>query len=102
MTLPGFLAHWPFQVPNLVLAILMYTLAGRLLLGLVLPQGSNNYIMRFFERLTDPVVRVVGLAAPGLVPRPALVAFAFVWLFALRIALLLAFAAAGALPKPPT
>lgn len=101
MTLPGFIAYWPFQVPNLLLAMLMYTLAGRLLLGLVLAPGSDNYIMRFFERLTDPVVRLVGLAAPGIVPLPALVAFGIVWLFALRIVLLLAFAAAGALPTAP-
>jgi YggT family protein len=102
MTLPSFLANWPFQVPNLVLSILMYTLIGRMLLGLVLPAGSNNYIMRFFERLTDPVVRAVRLAAPGIVPLPVLVAFGVVWLFALRIGLVVAFAAAGALPTPPT
>lgn len=101
MTLPGFLANWPFQVPNLVLAILMYTLAGRLLLGFVIPPGSGNYIMRFFERMTDPVVRLTGAVAPGCVPLPALVAFAFVWLFVLRIGLLLGFAAAGALPVAP-
>jgi YggT family protein len=101
MTLPGFLAHWPFQVPNLVLAMLMYTLAGRLLLGLIVSPGSSNYIMRFFERLTDPVVNLARLAAPGMVPLPVLVAFALVWLFALRIALVLGFAAAGALPTAP-
>jgi hypothetical protein len=70
MTLPGFLAHWPFQVPNLLLAMLMYTLAGRLLLGLILSPGSDNYIMRFFERLTDPVVRLVREVTPGMVPLP--------------------------------
>lgn len=101
MTLPAFLANWPFQIPNMVLAILMYTLIGRLLLGLVLPPGSDNYIMRFFERLTDPLVRLVGLAAPGMVPLPALVAFGVVWTFALRIALVVVFAAAGALPAAP-
>lgn len=101
MTLPGFLANWPFQIPNLVLAMLMYTLVGRLLLGLVLSPGSNNYIMRFFEQLTDPVVNVVRLVTPGMVPLPVLLAFSLVWLFALRIALVIGFAAAGALPTAP-
>jgi YggT family protein len=101
MTLPGFLAHWPFQVPNLLLAMLMYTLAGRLLLGLILSPGSDNYIMRFFERLTDPVVRLVREVTPGMVPLPVLVAFSLVWLFALRVALVIGFAAAGALPTSP-
>jgi YggT family protein len=101
MTLPGFLANWPFQVPNLVLAMLMYTLAGRLLLGLVLSPDSNNFIMRFFAQLTDPVVKVVRLVTPGMVPLPVLLAFSLVWLFGLRIALVIGFAAAGALPTAP-
>jgi YggT family protein len=101
MTLPGFLANWPFQVPNLLLAMLMYTLAGRLLLGLVLSPDSNNFIMRFFAQLTDPVVNVVRLVTPGMVPLPVLLAFSLVWLFGLRIALVIGFAAAGALPTAP-
>jgi YggT family protein len=101
MTLPGFLANWPFQIPNLVLAMLMYTLAGRLLLGLVLSPDSNNFIMRFFAQLTDPVVKVVRLVTPGMVPLPVLLAFSLVWLFGLRIALVIGFAAAGALPTAP-
>jgi YggT family protein len=101
MTLPGFLANWPFQVPNLLLAMLMYTLAGRLVLGLVLSPDSNNFIMRFFAQLTDPVVKVVRLVTPGMVPLPVLLAFSLVWLFGLRIALVIVFAAAGALPTAP-
>ncbi len=98
MTLPGFLENWPFQIPNLVLAMLMYTLVGRLLLGLIVPPGSSNYILRFFEMLTDPVVRLVAAATPGIVPATAVVAFSVVWMFALRAALVVGFAAAGALP----
>ena len=50
---------WYYQLPDYVLAILMYTLVGRALLGLILEPNSANYIWRFFCRITDPVVAVV-------------------------------------------
>jgi hypothetical protein len=49
------LTHWYFQVPNFVLAALMYTLLGRALLGLMVQPDSSNYIWRAFCKLTDPV-----------------------------------------------
>ena len=40
--------HWYFHLPNFVLAALMYTLLGRVLLGFLLDPDSPNYIWRFF------------------------------------------------------
>lgn len=85
-----------FAALNFALAALMYTLLGRLLLGLVLPADSGNIIMRFFVRLTRPVVDAVRVVTPLAVPDGLLVPFAFVWTFFARVLLFLALAAFGA------
>ena len=90
------LAAGLFQIINFVLAALLYTLAGRLLLGLFLGPDSPNFIMRFFVLLTDPLVRVVAVVTPISVPSGVLVAFTLVWTFFTRIALFLLFATMGA------
>ena len=90
------LAAGLFQILNFVLAALMYTLAGRLLLGLFLGPDSPNFIMRFFVMITEPAVRLVAVVTPRSVPYAVLVAFTFVWTFFARVALFLLFAAMGA------
>jgi len=44
------LTYWYYHVPNFVLAALMYTLLGRVLLSLFVEPDSSNYIWRFFCR----------------------------------------------------
>lgn len=83
------LTHWYFQVPNFVLAALMYTLLGRALLGLMVQPDSNNYIWRAFCRLTDPVVAAVSFVTPKATAPVVLWLFGVVWLFWLRVALLI-------------
>ena len=55
---------WYFDLPNFILAALMYTLLGRALLGLIVQPDSSNYIWRFFCRITDPFVAAVALVTP--------------------------------------
>ena len=57
----AFLPYWYYHLPNFVLAALMYTLLGRVILGLFLDHDSPNYIWRFFCRITDPVIAVFEL-----------------------------------------
>ncbi len=83
-----FWATWYFQLPNFVLAALMYTLLGRALLGFFVEPDSQNYIWRFFCRLTDPVVAVVSLVTPRAAPPVVIWLFGVVWLFWLRVGLL--------------
>ena len=83
------LTHWYFQVPNFVLAALMYTLLGRALLGLMVQPDSNNYIWRAFCRLTDPVVAAVSFVTPKAAAPVVIWLFGVVWLFWLRVALLI-------------
>ena len=95
----SFLANWYFHLPNFVLAALMYTLLGRVLLGLIVQPDSNNYIWRFFCRLTDPVIAAVGAVTPKDAAPVVVWLFGVVWLFWLRVLLLHAFLYFGALPR---
>jgi hypothetical protein len=93
------LALWYFHVPNFILAALMYTLLGRVLLGLIVQPDSTNYIWRAFCRLTDPVVAAVALVTPKAAAPVVVWLFAFVWLFWLRVGLLYAMLLVGAIPR---
>jgi YggT family protein len=89
VTTPGpFVFPWYVSVADFVLAALMYTLLGRALLALILSPGSQNYIWRFFCRLTDPIVAIVALVTPKSAAPVVVWLFACVWLFWLRILLL--------------
>ena len=94
-----FLTYWYYHLPNFVLAALMYTLLGRVLLSLFVEPDSANYIWRFFCRVTDPFVGAVGLVTPKAAVPVVVWLFGFVWLFWLRVLLLYLFAVAGANPR---
>ena len=93
-TIP-FFSLWYYHLPNFLLAAVMYTLLGRVLLGLFLEPDSTNYIWRFFCRITDPVVAVVALVTPKAAPPVVVWLFGFVWVFWLRVLLLYAFFLTG-------
>lgn len=92
--------YWWFHLPNLVLAALMYTVLGRIVLGIFFDASSQNYIWRFFVRLTDPVVRIVAMVTPKAVPPVVVLAFTAIWLLIARMLLLIMVASLGA--TPPT
>jgi uncharacterized protein YggT (Ycf19 family) len=93
------LTYWYYHLPNFVLAALMYTLLGRVLLSLFLDPDSSNYIWRFFCRVTDPIVAAVALVTPKAAPSVVLWLFGVVWMFWLRVLLLNVFLALGAVPR---
>jgi YggT family protein len=93
------IAHWYYHLPNFILAALMYTLLGRVVLGLIVGPDSSNYIWRFFCRFTDPVVAVVAAITPKAAVPVIVWLFAVVWLFWLRVGLLLFFTITGTAPK---
>jgi YggT family protein len=86
------MANWFFQVPNYVLAAVMYSLLGRFLLSLFMAPDSKNYIFRAFVRITDPILVPVRFITPALVPHMLVIVFAALWTLVLRFALLLALA----------
>lgn len=87
-TAGALLQSWFFQAPNFVLAALMYTLLGRVLLSLFLDADSPNYIWRFFCRVTDPVVAAIQAVTPRAAPPVIVWLFGVVWLFWGRVLLL--------------
>ena len=97
-TIP-FLSYWYYHLPNFVLAALMYTLLGRVLLSLFIDPDSGNYIWRFFCRITDPVVAAVVPITPKAVAPVVIWLFGVVWLFWLRVLLLNVFLILGVVPK---
>ena len=92
-------SYWYYHLPNFVLAALMYTLLGRVLLSLFLDEDSTNYIWRFFCRVTDPVIAAVAQVTPKAVAPIVLWLFAFVWLFWLRVVLHYGLLLAGLAPR---
>ena len=93
------LGYWYYHLPNFLLAALMYTLLGRVLLSLFLDPDSPNYVWRFFCRATDPFVAVVASVTPKAAAPMVVWLFGFVWLFWLRVGLIYAFLMAGAGPR---
>ena len=95
----SFLAYWYYHVPNFVLAAVMYTLLGRVLLSLFLEPDSTNYIWRFFCRITDPVIALVQHVTPKAAAPVIVWLFGFVWLYWLRVLLLYLFVTLGIAPR---
>jgi YggT family protein len=91
--------YWYFHVPNFVLAVVMYTLFGRVLLSLFVPSDSANYIWRFFCRLTDPFVALVAAVTPKAAAPVIIWLFGIVWLFWLRVLLLSVLIMLGVPPR---
>ncbi|MEZ5667046.1 MAG: YggT family protein [Alphaproteobacteria bacterium] len=94
----SFWDYWYFHLPNYALAVLIYTMLARVLLGLFVPPAWDNYIWRAFQRLTDPVLATFGTLTPRSVPRPLLIGFTVVWLMLLRVALFVLFLELGIAP----
>ena len=92
---PGFLAHWYYHVPDLILAALIWLLMGRLVLSLVPGLAGDTIVSRFLGAATNPVLKGVGAITPRLVPAGLIIVFAVAWLLAARIALFVAVSATG-------
>lgn len=76
---------WTFQVPNLLIAMAMYSVLARFVLSLFMT--NDQVLMRVFNQITDPVLVPVRAITPHIVPEGVIYLFAFLWLFVLRIAL---------------
>ncbi|HKS62463.1 MAG TPA: hypothetical protein VJT13_12230 [Xanthobacteraceae bacterium] len=93
------LTYWYYHLPNFVLAALMYTLLGRVVLGFFVDADSPNYIWRFFCRITDPVVAAVAAVTPKAAAPVIVWLFGVVWLFWLRVGFLILVTMYGIAPR---
>lgn len=99
-TTGSFWGLWYITVPNFLLAVVMYSLFGRVLLSLIFDPDSKNYIWRGYCALTDPFIKLIVPVTPKATAPVVLWLFGFVWLFWLRLLLLLVFSAFGLAPTP--
>jgi uncharacterized protein YggT (Ycf19 family) len=84
--------NWHFQLPNYLLAAVMYSFLGRFILSIFMPPDSKNYIFRAFVRITDPLLIPVRYITPAIVPHMIVLLFAMLWTLVLRFVLLIALA----------
>jgi uncharacterized protein YggT (Ycf19 family) len=61
------LAAFPLWVIviDYVLGMIMWTLIGRAAMNIFLPEDSNFFFMRFFVRITNPILRLFRPITPG-------------------------------------
>lgn len=93
-----FFEYWYFFIPNYALALLVYTLLGRLLLSFFVPANWDNYIWRAFRGLTDWIVDGVGYITPRALHGLVLLLIAAMWLHLARVLLTLVMSNLGWLP----
>lgn len=91
----SFWSQWYLQLPNFILAVVMYTMLGRALLGLFVDADSKNYIWRGFCAITDPALKLISVVTPKATVPVVLWLFGFVWMFWLRVILLIVFLSLG-------
>ncbi|HRD77774.1 MAG TPA: hypothetical protein PK264_17855 [Hyphomicrobiaceae bacterium] len=87
--------HWYFHLPNLALAALMYTLIAAYLIAMFFKPDSEAVILRVFNSIANPFLKLVRTATPAIVPDGLMIVFAIVWLMALRMFWFLTCLAAG-------
>jgi len=88
-------SYWVYQLPNFALAVVMYTMLGRAVLGLFVDQNSTNYIWRAFCAITDPALKLIAVVTPKATVPVVMWMFGFVWMFWLRVLLLVVFVSLG-------
>jgi len=84
---PSAPVFWLIEGAGLALAMLSYVLIARLALDLTFGALGNNVAFRLLRRVTNPVVRAVGVITPRVVPPALVTGCALLWIFAARIAL---------------
>lgn len=87
-----------FHLINYALAVVQYTMLGRLILGFFVPPQSSNYIWRWFCRITDPFLVSVRVITPEFIPPLWLLPVAAFWALLLRVGFYMAMSAAGQVP----
>jgi len=67
-------------VVDYLLGVVMWTLIGRFAMGLFLPESSRFFFMRFFVRVTNPLLRLFGPITPAFLI-PQMVPLYVAWFF---------------------
>ncbi len=86
-----------FQIPNLLIAMAMYSILARFILSLFM--SRDQVMLGVFIQITDPVLAPVRAITPRIVPEPVIYLFCFLWLFALRIGMYIVLRMYGLVPS---
>lgn len=81
--------NWLFQVPNLLLAAMMYTLLGRFVLSFIFKPDSKMVFWSVFVQITQPVINLVRHVTPLIISDKFVILLAFAWMLFLRILLVI-------------
>lgn len=91
--------YLPFWVVSYATAIVAWSAVGRFVLEFFVPPNSSNYILRWFQLLTNWAIRLAAFITPAYVnPRFLPLCTAF-WCFALRYVFFFILLANGMVPK---
>lgn len=97
-----FLSFLPFWIAMYGLAVVAWTCLGRFILAIFVKDSSKNYILRWFERLTDWPIRLIAVITPNAVARGLMPLVTAVWFFFLRFVAYLFFANLDMIPRMVT
>ncbi len=70
---------WVIMI-DYAMGMVMWTLIGRFGMGIFLPQNSSFFFMRFFVRVTDPLIRLFDPITPGFLI-PLVIPLYVAWFF---------------------
>lgn len=84
------------------LAVVAWTCLGRFILAIFVKDSSKNYILRWFERLTDWPIALIALITPNAVARGLMPLVTAVWFFLFRFVAYLVFANLEMIPRMVT
>lgn len=71
-----------------ILGMVMWTLIGRFGMGLFLPEDSSFFFMRFFVRVTDPLLKLFAPITPGFLIQPMIPLYVAWFFFMIRFYLM--------------
>lgn len=88
-----------FHLPNYFLSIVIYSMFGRFMLGLLVRPDSKNYIYRWFRLITDPFVRAIAIVTPSNIGTLYLPLVSVFWLMVARFLFFALMYNLGLVPK---
>ena len=103
--MPETMAAFPIWVIAIdyILGVVMWTLIGRAAMGIFLPEDSSFFFMRFFVRVTNPILRLFRPITPGFLLEPLVPVYVAWFFFMIRFYLmpwLLGYSVMGMLSFP--
>lgn len=92
------LDYLPFTIVTYGTAVVAWSCAGRFVLEMFIPPQSDNYILKWFQRLTDWAVLLVRFITPAFFHTRYLLLITFYWTFVVRFILTTILLAYGMVP----